>query len=83
MNIGRFFYCLHISFNDIKKAVISNRTLIDYLLLSLLTLKKVFYPEFTQNDLCRRIKRCIRLQADCVFLLFFGAARKPSPQKSS
>ncbi len=48
MNIGRFFYCLHISFSDIKKAVISNRTLIDYFAFEPSNSKEGFLSEFTQ-----------------------------------
>ena len=47
MNIGRF-YCLCISFSDIKNAVISNRILIDYFAFEPSNSKEGFLSEFTQ-----------------------------------
>ena len=47
MNIGRF-YCLLISFIEIKNAVISNRTLIDYFAFEPSNSKEGFLSEFTQ-----------------------------------
>lgn len=47
MNIT-VFYCLLISFIDIKNAVISNRTLIDYFAFEPSNSKEGFLSEFTQ-----------------------------------
>ena len=47
MNIGRFLLFVH-SFSDIKNAVISNRTLIDYFAFEPSKSKEGFLSEFTQ-----------------------------------
>ena len=47
MNIGRFYFLL-ISFIEIKNAVISNRTLIDYFAFEPSKSKEGFLSEFTQ-----------------------------------